>query len=157
MNNRSTTITGSVGRFLRIAIGVFLIAAVIMVYFRVDSRLIAYSIGIALLLTIVYGLMHFLVLKYLTDASPWLGAVLALSPLILVYALGSSRVVIFGLGRGQLAAALFLGVSLVLAGLRGDPGCEVMSIPNSLFREQTHLACLFFSPIDWVERKIQRK
>jgi hypothetical protein len=157
MNNHSTTVTGRVGRFLRIAIGVFLIVEVAFVYLRVDWRLIVFSIGIALTLTVFYGLIHFLVLKYLTHISPWLGAILALVPLILVYVLGSTRVLIFGFGKGQLAAALFLGVSLILAGLRGEPGCEVMSIPNLLFREHTHLACLFFSPIDWLEQKFQRR
>ena len=35
-----------------------------------------------------------------------------------------------------------------------DKGCEVMSIPGLIFNRRTHLACFFFSPIDWLEKKI---
>jgi len=157
MNKQRTTSPGAIGRFFRTVVGIFLLVQVTFTYFRVNLGLIAYSIALALLLGLLYSFLHFLVLKYLSHISPWLGAILAIVPLFLMYALGSSQIPIFGMGRGQLAAALFLGVSLILAGWRGDSGCEVMSIPNSLFRDQTHLACLIFSPIDWVERKLQQK
>ena len=148
---------GRIGRILRVGIGVFLIISIALVYIRVDWRLILPSVGIALGLTVFYGLVHFAVVNYVTGLSPWLGAVLANLPLILVYGLGSGSTPIFGQGKGQLGAALFLGVSLLLAGFRGDPGCEVMVIPNIWFREPTHLACLLFSPVDWLEGKLQKR
>jgi hypothetical protein len=46
---------------------------------------------------------------------------------------------------------------LVVAGVRAAPGCEVMAIPNLLFRKHTELACLFFSPLDNLERKLRNK
>ena len=55
------------------------------------------------------------------------------------------------MGRGPLA---FLAVSLVLAAILADAGCEVMSIPALVFGKRTHLVCLLFSPLDWVEEKI---
>jgi hypothetical protein len=61
---------------------------------------------------------------------------------------------IFGAGEGQLGALTFLGTSLVIAGLRGDPGCEIMAVPNALSGSKTHLACLVFSPVDRVERAL---
>jgi hypothetical protein len=47
----------------------------------------------------------------------------------------------------------FLGISLVVAGLRAAPGCEVMAIPGLLFGKHTEPACLIFSPLDRLERK----
>lgn len=55
---------------------------------------------------------------------------------------------------GDVAVMIFIGVSLVLASLRADAGCEVMSIPGLLLRRKTHLACILFTPIDWVEQKL---
>ena len=37
--------------------------------------------------------------------------------------------------------------------VRADGGCEVMAIPSLIFGRYTHLACIVFSPIDWLERK----
>src|SRR6266542_217375 len=124
MKSRNVITAGRIGRILRVAIGIFLIVNIALVYLRVDWRLILPSVGIALALTIFYGLVHFALVNYTTHVSPWLGAVLANVPLILVYALGSGSTPIFGHGRGQLGAALFLGISLLLAGFHGDPGCE---------------------------------
>ncbi|MGQ0736976.1 MAG: hypothetical protein ACT4QD_25410 [Acidobacteriota bacterium] len=84
----------------------------------------------------------------------WLGAILALVPLVVVYILGFGGGPVFGKGEGQLGALTFLAVSLVLAGWHRDAGCEVMTIPNAVFGRQTHLACLFFLPIDWLERRV---
>ena len=100
-------------------------------------------------------LTHYLVLNYAPQISAGLGAVLAFVPLIVVYGLGLGDRPLFGHGEGQLGALTFLATSLVLAGLRGDPGCEVISIPNTLFRKHTHLICLFFSPLDCLEKKLQ--
>ena len=47
----------------------------------------------------------------------------------------------------------YLGVSLVVTGLRSDAGCEVMAIPGLVWRRRTRLACIVFSPIDWLEGK----
>ncbi len=49
---------------------------------------------------------------------------------------------------------LFYGVSMCLAAIRGYAGCEVLAIPNWLLKRDDQLGCLFFSPIDNVERKV---
>ncbi len=51
------------------------------------------------------------------------------------------------------AVLLFYGVSMLLAALRGYGGCESLAISNWLLRRDDQLGCLFFSPIDYVERK----
>jgi hypothetical protein len=63
----------------------------------------------------------------------------------------------FGQGEGALAVITFLGISLVVAGVRAAAGCEVMAIPSLLFRKHSELACLIFSPLDSLERKLRRK
>ncbi len=49
---------------------------------------------------------------------------------------------------------LFYGVSMLLAAIRGYAGCEALAIPNWLLKRDDQLGCLFFSPIDDVERKV---
>jgi hypothetical protein len=80
---------------------------------------------------------------------------LAAGLLVAVYVAGASRLPILGGGKGQLAAVTFLGISLVVAGVRAAPGCEVMAIPGLLFGKHTELACLIFSPLDSFERKLR--
>jgi hypothetical protein len=146
-----------IGRTLRAILGVLLIVSIAQFYLGGDWGFKLVSIGVAVGLVVVYVLAHFFVSNYFQPVSSWLGAILAFAPLVLVYILGTGDGLIFGQGEGQLGALTFLGVSLLFAGWRGDSGCEVMSIPDALFGRTTHLACLFFSPIDWLERKIFKK
>jgi hypothetical protein len=46
---------------------------------------------------------------------------------------------------------------LVVAGVRALSGCELMAIPGIFFRKDTELACLVFSPLDKLERKLRGK
>ena len=87
-----------------------------------------------------------MVSSYLTKLNRWLGAFLAILPVFVVFLLGG--------GLGQVGALSFLAVSLLLAAARADAGCEVMSIPSLVFGRRTHLMCLLFSPLDWVEEKV---
>jgi len=80
-----------------------------------------------------------------------------LGTLVAVYLAGAPGGPLLGRGEGELAAGTFLGVSLLVAGVRADPGCEVMSIPSALFRKRAELACLVFSPLDAWERRWRRK
>jgi hypothetical protein len=77
--------------------------------------------------------------------------------LVVVYVAGGPGSLILGRGEGALAAVTFLGISLVIAGVRAVPGCEVMAIPGLLFGKHTELACLIFSPFDSLERKLRSK
>ena len=62
-------------------------------------------------------------------------------------------------GRGTsvfaAAAILFIGLSLLLMAVLGHPGCEVLAFPALILGRRTHLACLFFTPIDWAEGKLK--
>ncbi len=146
-----------VGRALRILLGLVLMVYVAPVYFRVPVRVAAGSLLLMLGLIGVYSLIHIVVSRRIIAFGPCVGAALAAGLLVTLYVAGASGLPILGHGKGQLAAATFLGISLVVAGLRAAPGCEVMAIPGLLFGKHTELACLIFSPLDRLERKLRSK
>ena len=145
------------GRALRILLGLVLMVYVAPVYFRVPVRVAAGSFLLMLGLIGVYSLIHIVVSRRIIAFGPCLGAAVAAGLLVTLYVAGASGLPILGHGKGQLAAATFLGISLVVAGLRAAPGCEVMAIPGLLFGKHTELTCLIFSPLDRLERKLRSK
>ena len=145
------------GRVLRILLGLVLIVYTVPVYFQVPMRL---TVGAWLLLLGLIGvnsLIHVVVSRRIVAFGSFLGAIVANGLLVALYVAGASGLPILGHGKGQLAAVTFLGVSLVVAGVRAAPGCEVMAIPSLLFGKHTELACLIFSPLDKLERKLRSK
>src|SRR6266568_7973313 len=146
-----------VGRALRILLGLALMIYVTPVYFRVPVRVAVGSLLLMLGLISIYSLIHLVVSRRIVAFGPSLGAVVALGSLVALYAAGASGLPFVGRGKGQLAAVTFLGVSLVVAGVRAAPGCEVMAIPGLLFGKHTELACLIFSPLDSIERNLRSK
>jgi hypothetical protein len=145
-----------VGRALRIVFGLALIIYVAPVYFRIPVSVTINSLLLMLGLGIIYCLINIAVVRQIVPFSPALGAIVASGLLIALYVVGGSGLPIVGRGKGQLAAITFLGVSLVIAGLRALPGCEVMAVPSLLFRKHAELPCLIFSPLDRLESKLQR-
>ncbi len=146
-----------VGRALRVLLGVVLMIQVVPIYFHVDARLALEALLLMLGLLIVYSLLHVVVSRRLVAFGPGLEAVAGLGILVALYLAGGPGAPLLGRGEGQLAAGTFLGASLIVAGMRADPGCEVMAIPGALFGKHTELACLVFSPLDWLERKWRSK
>ena len=146
-----------VGRAVRILLGLALMIYVTPVYFRIPVSLAAGAWLLVLGLIAVYSLIHIVVSRRIVAFGLCLGAVVALGLLVALYVAGASRLPILGRGKGQLAAVTFLGVSLVVAGVRAAPGCELMAIPGLLFGKHTELACLIFSPLDRLERKLRSK
>ena len=147
-----------VGRVLRVVLGLALIAYVTPVYFRVPARVAVESLVLILGLVGVYSLIHFVVARRIIIAfSPCLATLAVHVLLVALYVAGAFRLPIFGHGAGQLAAVACLGISLVVAGARAVPGCELMAIPDVFFRKDTELSCLVFSPLDRLERKLRSK
>ena len=145
------------GRVLRFLLGLVLMVHVAPVYFQVPARIAMGSLLLMLGLVGVYSLIHIVVSRRIVPLGAFFGAVVANGLLAALYIVGASRLAILGRGEGQLAAVTFLGVSLVVAGVRSAPGCEVMAIPGVLFGKHTELACLIFSPLDRLERKLRSK
>jgi len=54
------------------------------------------------------------------------------------------------------AVLLFVGSSMVLAGLRGYAGCEMLALSNWLLRRSDQIACAVFTPIDYLEQRSSR-
>ncbi|MGH8092320.1 MAG: hypothetical protein ACREIF_02440 [Chthoniobacterales bacterium] len=143
-----------VGRALRILLGLVLIANVVPAYFRVSLGVVIASLLLMLALIIVDGVILIASPRFIM---PMAGYVVALALLIALYVAGSFRLPIVGGGRGQLAAAMFLGISLVVAGVRAHAGCELVAIPGAFFRKGAELPCLIFSPLDRLERHLRNK
>ena len=145
------------GRALRILLGLVVIVYTVPVYFQVPMRLAVGAWLLVLGLIGIYSLIHIVVSRRIAAFGPFLGAIVANGLLVVLYVTGASGLPILGHGKGQLAAVTFLGVSLVVAGVRAAAGCEVMAIPGLLFGKHTELACLIFSPLDRLERKLRSK
>ncbi len=135
-----------VGRTLRLVLGIALVWMTYAVMRTEDAAFNLRVVAAVAGLTAFYTVMHFVISKYVSGLNPWFGAFLAVGPVILVYVLGGPV--------GRVASVAYIGVSLLLQGIRSDGGCEVMSIPAILFGKRTHLVCIVFSPIDWVEERI---
>jgi hypothetical protein len=135
-----------VGRILRLLLGAWLVFALWPFFRGAGSSQILGAVLVVVGLALFYTLLHWLVSSFWTKVNCCLGACLAILPVLLVY--------VFGGVVGQVGVAGFLAISLLLAAVRGDAGCEVMSIPALVFGRRTHLMCLLFSPIDRIEEKI---
>ena len=146
-----------VGRALRIVLGLALMAYVVPVYFQVSPRVTVGSLLLIVGLIGIYTLLHITVSQQILPLGSGLGAIVANGLLVVLYFIGATGLPIVGGGKGALAAVTFLGISLVVAGVRAAPGCEVMAIPGLLFGKHTELACLIFSPLDRLERKLRSK
>jgi hypothetical protein len=51
------------------------------------------------------------------------------------------------------AVLLFVGLSMVLAALRGYAGCELLALSNWLLGRSDQIACAVFTPIDSLEQR----
>ena len=136
------------GRALRFCLGIFFVLEVWPVYQEVTVKGVLLRLSWTLGLIIFYLLLNYILLKFIPNINRIIGAVIAFGPLLAVFFIG------YG-GPAATGALTFLAISLILAAIRGDPGCEVMSIPAVLTGKHNHLACILFSPIDWCERKLQ--
>lgn len=140
---------GPFGRLLRFLFGAWVLFIVVPYYFIVPSDVVIQTLLLLLGLLIFYAVLDLAINNLFPAINPILGAILANTPILLMWLLGRGAI--------QLSALSFLGVSLLLTSLRADKGCEVMSIPGFIFNRHTHLACFFFSPVDWLEGKVAKK
>ena len=135
-----------IGRFFRFLLAGFLIATVAPHYltasWQSNLKIAAAIVG----LIVLYTAMHLMIAKYVPRLNRWLGAILAVIPAALLFFIEG--------GIGQMGALSYVGGSLFIDSLNGDCGCEVMAVPGMVCGERTHLACILFSPLDWVEQKL---
>lgn len=137
---------GPVGRILRFLAGAWLLFVVIR-YFDASGFVSgAAPFGVALGLVIFNTGVSYTITTHISSLNPCLGALVAWAPPVVLYGVGGTFI--------KLGVLLFASASLLLAGMRGDPGCEVMSIPALILRRHLHLPCFIFSPVDWLERRL---
>jgi hypothetical protein len=137
--------THIIGRLLRLILGLFFVTEVYPVYRDVTTEGALIRLGWALALVAFYVLLHLIIVKYFQNINMVLGAILAFGPFLSVFFIG------YG-GPAATGALTFISVSLIIAAVRSDSGCEVMSIPTVFLGKHTHLCCIVFSPIDWIEK-----
>jgi len=142
-----------VGRVLRILLGLALMVYVAPVYFQVPARVSVGSLLLIVGLIGIYSLLHMTVSQRIVPLGSGLAAIVANGLPVVLYFIGATGLPIVDGGKGPLAAVTFLGISLVVAGVRAAPGCEVMAVPGLLFGKHTELGCILFSPLDRLERK----
>lgn len=138
-----------VGRVLRLVLGVFLIAEGGRHFVGNGLALVAMTAGVVLGEFLFYAAVHLVILRLGSSINLWAGALLAVTPVFLVFVLSDAP--------GQLGTLLFVGISLLFTAMRNDAGCEVMTLPGMVLGRRTHLVCVAFSPIDWVEEKASQR
>ena len=136
------------GRIFRFCLGIFFVTEVWPVYRDVSWEGVLIRLSWAIGLLAFYTLLHFAIVRFTPKIDRIIGAILDFGPFLAVFLLG------YG-GPAATGALTFLSLSLILAAIRADPGCEVMTIPAIFSGKHTHLACLLFSPIDWCEKHIK--
>ncbi len=137
-----------VGRILRLATAALLFSVIYETASGASFAAWKHIGSYFLLLIGVYSALHLFIEHFVSSLNKWLGALLAIIPVILV--------AVYGGASGTVASISYIGVSLLIVAARADGGCEVMAIPSLIFGRYTHLACIVFSPIDWLERKIYK-
>ncbi|MEN8375097.1 MAG: hypothetical protein ABFS34_06565 [Gemmatimonadota bacterium] len=131
------------GRALRLVVGIALTVEGGRHLVGTSAALMLKTAGVIVGVAAFYAAMHFVIDRYFRRLNPWIGAMLAVAPVAAVFLMSDAP--------GRLGSLIFLGVSLVLASIRADGGCEVMTVPGMMFGRHTHLFCLAFSPVDWAE------
>ena len=134
-----------VGRILRFVLGALLVGLLYPIVISASSDVLTWSAAVVVGLIAFYTLIHLLVMKYLPNINKYVGTILALSPAVAVLLLSGAP--------GEIAVTGYIGGSLILDALTADLGCEVMALPGLFFQKRTHLSCIVFSPIDWLENK----
>jgi len=137
------------GQVLRLLFGILVFVLIVPYYFIATVNVLLQTLLATIGLAVFYIVLDVVINKYISSINPIIGAILANVPILLMWLLGK--------GGTQLGALTYLGIALIVTSLRADAGCEVMSIPGLIIKRHTHLACLFFSPIDWLERKMAKK
>ncbi len=137
-----------IGRVLRLLMGTALTIHAAQHMISGGTILNLQAAGLVLGLLLFYTMVHLAISRFVPSINPWLGAVVALTTAILFFALVDPSL--------RFSLVLFIGVSLLVTAIRADGGCEVMTLPGLLMGKRTHLVCIVFSPLDWIEEKLTR-
>ncbi len=149
--SENTRKAGPIGRMVRLVVAICLVVIDAPVLLEAGSGYNLRTLGLVMGLTVFYMLLHWTVSHYLRNLDRCLGAILAVTPVFLVWFYGQGDGLLFGQGEGGTAAITYVAISLLIDVVRSDSGCEVMAIPSLILGKRTHLACIVFCPIDAME------
>lgn len=137
-----------VSRVLRFLVGAAITGLMIPPLLRANAAGLTRVAMILAGLLVLYTGLHWLVGRYFGWINPWLGSVIVVMPVFVVFTFG---------GAYEVAAVLYVGISLMVIALAGKPGCECVAIPILLSGKGTPLACVAFTPLDWVEERVTQR
>lgn len=139
-----------IGRILRLLLGAILIVSLLPGTPGILSQPLGVLVYFVVVLITYVALTLLLGRMILTRINPWLGAVIMDLPLLLLFFPQVPNLLKFGI-------VLFFGLSLIVASLVRYGGCEVTVIASLILRERFNVACLVFSPIDWLENELSKR
>jgi hypothetical protein len=146
-----------VGRILRVLFG-----GLLAVGFTAANADIVLSepgaLAVSLAGVVIFYILYTILMgnRVLTKVNPWVGALIMDWPLLVIWT------VVLGHLPGIpppliLAVFLYFGISLMISGIAKYGGCEVVTIPGLILRKRYNVACIMFSPIDWLEDRLAKK
>ena len=161
---------GSVGRWIRFILGILIVALVATDFYPVThthSAAFYLMMAISLLGIIgVYTLVHMLIGDTLSGKSAWWGTLIFVAPAMFLL-LGPSFDPGLQIGHWlnvptlnhpfMLALLLYVGLSFFFQWRAHYGGCEVVAIPNFLFRKNYGSYCVPLLPLDALEKMIVEK
>jgi uncharacterized membrane protein YhaH (DUF805 family) len=138
--------TGIIGRTLRLMLALLLgwMAYTVLRFETRANSVRALAIFAGLLA--FYFILHLIIRRYGAGLHRWYGALLVVTPVILMFAMGGPL--------GRVAAAAYVGVSFLTQTLCADGSCEVLAVPVTILGRPTHLMGILFSPIDFIEKHL---
>ena len=161
---------GSVGRWTRFVLGIVIILFVASDFFPVTHT---HSTAAYLMMALsfaaivgIYTLGHVLIGDKLAGKSAWLGTLIFVVPaMFLLIAPAFDRSLQLGYLLGlpalnhpfQLALLSYIGISFFLQWRAKYGGCEVVTIPNFIFKKDYASYCVPLLPLDVMEKLIVEK
>ena len=161
---------GSVGRWTRFVLGILVVTVVAMDFYPVThTHSIATYVMIALSflgIVSIYTLAHMLIGDRLRGKSAWWGTLIFVVPamfLLISPAFDPNLQVGYWLNMPALnhpfnvAFLLYIGISFLFQWRAEYGGCEVVAIPNFIFKKNYGSYCVPLLPLDFVEKMIVEK
>ncbi len=161
---------GSVGRWTRFVLGILIVAIVATDFYPTTHTHSAASYLMMALsflgITAVYTLVHVLIGDKLIGKSAWWGTLIFVVPtifLLIAPAFDPSLQVGYWVNLPalnhpfELALLLYVGISFFFQWRAEYGGCEVLAIPNFLFRKNYGSYCVPLLPLDAIEKLIVEK
>lgn len=160
---------GRVGRWIRLVLGLLLVAFVIFDFSGADHT---HSLRTNLLTVLffvafvaAYSVVYLVVVDRVKDMSPWIATAIFVFPAIYFSAVNAFMVppeASFGHLIGLpyvnhplfLAMVLYIGISFPVQFFTRYGGCEVVAIQNLVFRKECSSYCVPLLPVDLVEKAV---